>query len=165
MAFLRGVSPLNCKMAALQRAFAAEFSDVRTVLASGNVVFSAPPATEAALARRAEAAMTKHLGKSFFTIVRSVASLQKLLASDPYAGHELRPGSKCVVTFLSRKPKTKPKFPIQESGARLLAGSGAEVFTAYVAGPDGPVFMRLLERTFGKDITTRSWDTVGKVAK
>jgi uncharacterized protein (DUF1697 family) len=83
VAFLRGVSPLNCKMSALQRAFAAEFSDVRTVLASGNVLFSSPPATETALARRAEAAMTRHLGKSFFTIVRSVDSLQRLVASDP----------------------------------------------------------------------------------
>jgi hypothetical protein len=70
-----------------------------------------------------------------------------------------------VVTFLARKPKATPKLPIQQAGARLLASSGSEVFTAYVPGPEGPVFMRLLERTFGQRITTRTWDTVGKVAK
>src|SRR5258707_3906639 len=41
-AFLRGVMPTNAKMPDLKRAFeAAGFTDVRTVLASGNVVFSA----------------------------------------------------------------------------------------------------------------------------
>jgi len=27
------------------------------------------------------------------------------------------------------------------------------------------VFMSLIEKTFGKDVTTRTWDTVKKVAK
>jgi hypothetical protein len=31
-------------------------------------------------------------------------------------------------------------------------------------GPKGPVFMTFLERTFGKDITTRTLDTVRKCA-
>lgn len=39
-ALLRGVSPMNARMPALKAAFeAAGFTDVRTVLASGNVVF------------------------------------------------------------------------------------------------------------------------------
>lgn len=58
VAFLRGVSPMNAKMPALKKAFeAAGFTEVRTVLASGNVVFSAPASPEASLERRAEAAM------------------------------------------------------------------------------------------------------------
>jgi hypothetical protein len=34
-----------------------------------------------------------------------------------------------------------------------------------VPGPRGPVFMTLIEKTFGKDVTTRTWDTVAKAAK
>lgn len=48
---------------------------------------------------------------------------------------------------------------------RILAIEGCEVFTAHVPHPKGPVFMTLLEQTFGKDITTRTWDTVQKVAR
>jgi hypothetical protein len=33
-----------------------------------------------------------------------------------------------------------------------------------VPSPRGPVFMGLIERTFGKNITTRAWDTIKKVA-
>ena len=39
-------------------------------------------------------------------------------------------------------------------------------FGAYVPDPKlGPIFMTLIERTFGKDITTRTWDSVAKVVK
>src|SRR3989475_9845092 len=41
-AFLRGVMPVNAKMSDLKKAFeAAGFTDVKTILGSGNVVFSA----------------------------------------------------------------------------------------------------------------------------
>ena len=48
---------------------------------------------------------------------------------------------------------------------RLLALCGQELFSAYSPTPKGPVFMTLIERTFGKELTTRTWDTVGKIAK
>jgi hypothetical protein len=41
---------------------------------------------------------------------------------------------------------------------------GLEVFVSYVPNQKGPVFMALLERTFGKSITTRTLDTVRKCA-
>jgi uncharacterized protein (DUF1697 family) len=157
---------MNLKMPDLKRAFElAGFTDVKTLLSSGNVVFNANPAKETTLARRAEAALEQHVGNAFFTLVRSIENLQKLLASDPYAGVKLPPGSKRVITFLAAPPKPLPKLPIELDGARILAIAGHEVFTAYVPSPKGPVFMTLLQKTFGKDITTRTWDTVTKLAK
>src|SRR5262245_30793000 len=104
-AFLRGVSPMNASMSELKRAFeAAAFSEVRTVLSSGNVVFSSPAAPVASLQKRAEAAITKRLGRTFLTIVRPVEALRALLDSDPYRAFRLKPGSKRVVTFLRATP-------------------------------------------------------------
>ncbi len=165
-AFLRGVSPMNAKMPDLKKAFeAAGFTDVKTVLASGNVVFSAPATSDAALARRAEAAMTRHLGRAFLTFVRPVETLRRMLASNPYASFRLKPGSKRVVTFLRGKSKAGPALPIELDGARILLREGREVFSAYVRSPRGPVFMVLIEKAFGKDATTRTWETVMKVAR
>jgi len=91
-AFLRGVSPMNAKMPELAGAFElAGFTDVKTVLSSGNVVFSAPPAPEAVLERRAEGAMKRHLGHAFITIVRPVDALRRMLAADPYKSFRLKP--------------------------------------------------------------------------
>ena len=39
------------------------------------------------------------------------------------------------------------------------------IYNAYVPTPRGASFMAVLERALGKDITTRTWDTVAKVAR
>src|SRR5262250_2894469 len=71
--FLRGVTPMNLKMADLRRCLEeAGFGAVATVLSSGNVVFDARGGTAAAVERRVEAAMAAALGRSFMTIVRRV---------------------------------------------------------------------------------------------
>jgi len=165
-AFLRGVSPMNAKMAELKSAFeAAGFTDVRTVLSSGNVVFSANRASESALQRRAEAAMGKRLGRHFLTIVRPIDALREMLASDPYASFRLAPEAKRIVTFLLDKPSSKLALPIELHGACIHFMKGREIFSTYVPSPKGPVFMTLIEKTFGKDVTTRTWETVAKVAR
>jgi uncharacterized protein (DUF1697 family) len=164
-AFLRGVSPMNAKMPELKRCFeAAGFTDVKTVLSSGNVVFSARAASEASLERKAENAMKKGLGRTFLTLVRPVDALREILRADPYRAFRLAPSSKRVVTFLLKTPKSKLSLPIEVDGARILCMKGGEVFSAYVRSPRGAVFMTLIEKTFGTAVTTRTWDTVKKVA-
>lgn len=156
---------MNAKMPELKRAFeSAGFTNVVTVLASGNVVFDARAAAEETLARRAEHAMEATLGRRFATIVRPVERLKALLEADPLSAYELPRGAKRVVTFLARPPAKKPKLPIQVDGTRILAMDGNEVLTAYVPGPVGGAFMGVIEGVFGKDVTTRTWETVKKVA-
>ena len=164
-AFLRGVSPMNAKMPDLKLAFeAAGFTDVRTLLSSGNLVFTARAASEAALQRKAEAAMTKRLGRTFLTIVRPVDELREVLASDPYRDFRLPPAAKRIVTFLRDRPASKLTLPAEVDGARILAVNGRNIYSAYVPSPKGPVFMTLIEKTFGTELTTRTWETVTKVA-
>jgi uncharacterized protein (DUF1697 family) len=164
-AFLRGVMPASAKMPDLRRAFeAAGFAEVRTLLTSGNVVFDARPASDAALQRKAEAAMTATLGRSFLAIVRSLDALREIVDADPYAAFELPAAAKRVVTFLRDPPRGELALPALVDGARMLCRRGSEVFTAYVPGARGPVFMALIEKTLGDALTTRTWDTVKKVA-
>jgi uncharacterized protein (DUF1697 family) len=165
-AFLRAVSPMNAKMPQLKSAFeSVGFTDVKTVLSSGNLVFSAPRASESSLQRKAEAAMTKRLGHDFLTVVRSIDALREILASDPYEAFRLPPEAKRIVTFLRGTPSATLVLPIELHGAQILSMKGGEVFSAYVPHPKGPVFMTLIEKTFGKEVTTRTWDTVAKVAR
>jgi uncharacterized protein (DUF1697 family) len=165
-AFLRGVMPTNCKMPELKRAFeSAGFTEVKTVLGSGNVAFAARSASEAALRRKAEAAMEERLGQAFLTIVRPVDRLRDLLESDPYRPFGVQPAAKRIVTFLLDEPKAKLTLPLEQDGARLLVLDGRELFSAYLPTAKGPVFMSLIERTFGKEVTTRTWDTVAKVVR
>jgi len=166
VAFLRGVSPMNAKMAELKRSFeSAGAKDVKTVLSSGNVVFSAPARSDIALARRAEAAMAKQLGRTFYTIVRRADVLRDMIEADPYAAFRLPANAKRVVTFLRDPNKAKLSLPLATDGVRILAMNRREIFTAYVPNPRGPVFMALIEKIFGSKVTTRTWDTVKKCVK
>lgn len=165
VAFLRGVSPMNAKMGELAACFeSAGFTAVKTVLASGNVIFDSRAAQPATLARRCESAMREVLAQAFPAIVRPQQHLQELLEKDPFKRFRLPGGAKRVVTFLRDAPVTPPRLPIELQEARILAIEGGEVFTAYVPQPGNPVFMTLIEKTFGKDVTTRTWDTVRKCA-
>ena len=165
VAFLRGVSPLNAKMSELKHCFeSAGFEDVRTLLSSGNVAFSTGSSKEPLLARKAEAAMQARLGRTFSTIVRSASHLQKLIEADPFKDFQLAPKAKPVVTFLPEALKSPPKLPIELDGAFIHEMRGLEVFVSYVPNQKGPVFMALLERTFGKSITTRTLETVRRCA-
>ena len=126
---------------------AAGFTDVQTVLGSGNVVFGARGGSIAALQAKAEAAMQERLGHAFLSIVRPVDGLKELLASDPYRSFRLSPQAKRIVTFLRDAPPKELKLPIEFEKARILAMKGSEVFSVYLPNPKGPVFMALLERT------------------
>lgn len=157
---------MNAKMPELKKCFeAVGFTDVKTVLSSGNVVFGARASSEAALERKAEKAMEQALGRTFLTIVRSVDALRELLDSDPYSPWRLPANAKRVVTFLRGDPGVKLSLPIELDGARILRVKGREILSAYVPSPRGPAFMSLIEKTFGKEITTRTWESVTKVAR
>jgi uncharacterized protein (DUF1697 family) len=156
---------MNAKMPEVKRAFeAAGFTEVKTLLSSGNVVFDARATSLPSLERKIEDAMHKHLGRSFLTIVRSVDSLRELLASDPFGEARLESGSRRVVTFLRKSP-TGLKLPIERDGARILRLQGNDLFSVYVPGPKGPVFMTLIEKAAGKEQTTRTWQTIEKVVR
>jgi uncharacterized protein (DUF1697 family) len=157
---------MNAKMPELKQCFeSAGFSDVRTLLSSGNVAFTARASSPNALELRAEKAMHSQLGRSFGTIVRTTQYLQDLVVSDPFAKFNLPPTAKHVVTFLRHPSDVSVKLPIERDGASILELTATEVLSAYVPSANGPVFMNLLERTFGKDITTRTLETVKKCSQ
>ena len=109
--------------------------------------------------------MTKRLGRAFLTIVRPMDRLRELLAADPYARFDIAPDAKRIVTFLRKIPSSMPKLPLERYGVSIFAARDTEVFSAYRPNPKGPVFMTLLQKTFGTEQTTRTWQTVQRVAR
>ena len=109
--------------------------------------------------------MQAHLGQAFLTIVRPVEQLRELLATDPYKRFKVSPEAKRIVTFLRGRPKQVIALPVELHGARILTMKEGEIFSAYLRTPKGPVFMSLIEKTFGKELTTRTWDMIAKVAR
>ncbi len=165
VAFLKGVMPTNAKMPALRAAFeSARFTNVKTILGSGNVAFDTSIQTESDIERLAEKAMKQTLGRSFYTIVRSSAYLQRLLASDPFTAAGIPHDAKRVISFMREARSPKVVLPLAENQASVFLALGREVFSAYVPTDQGPIFMGLIQRAFGTDVTTRTVETVLKCA-
>lgn len=165
VAFLRGVMPTNAKMPELKAAFeSSPFTNVRTILGTGNVAFDTLIQDEAEIEAKAEAAMNMTLGRSFYTIVRTSAYLQTLVASDPYTAAGIPEGAKRVISFMRAAQAPRVPLPLAEHQASVFLSAGREVFTAYVSTDRGPVFMGLIARAFGSNVTTRTMQTVVKCA-
>jgi uncharacterized protein (DUF1697 family) len=165
VAFLRGVSPMNLRMPDLKACVeGAGFANVRTVLSSGNVAFDSNAQSARELEQALDAAMTRDLGRPFFPIVRLTQALAALVATDPFAGYGLPLHAKRVVSFLRVPRPPRVPLPFTEGTATVIRQQGPDVFTAYLPGPDGPVFMKLIERAYGKEVTTRTWETLRKCA-
>jgi uncharacterized protein (DUF1697 family) len=176
-AFLRGVNVGGRKaltMDALRAVFAAMgFANVRTIQASGNVVFDAgegsvgtdEQAETRSLAVRIGDELERNFGYRIGVIVRRLADLERLVASDPFHGVAVVPETRLYVTFPSRPVENGTEFRLENDSARVVKITGGEVLTAITLSPGRGTteLMAWLEKQLGKDVTTRNWNTVLKI--
>ncbi|HLV27177.1 MAG TPA: hypothetical protein VKZ41_12790, partial [Gemmatimonadales bacterium] len=85
--------------------------------------------------------------------------------ADPYASFKLTPGSKRVVTFLRQPTDVSLDFPQSRDQAHIHTRIGLEIFSSYVPSGNSPDFMLLIEKAYGKEVTTRTWETIGRVVR
>src|SRR6266496_3599580 len=171
VAFLRGINVGGnklIKMEDLKKCFAsAGFKNVKTILASGNVLFESANADENALAKKIADKLKAELGHDVGIQIRSIDEIQKLADRAPFKKIKVTPETRLYITFLPEKPKSKLKIPYAspEKDFRILEVTNREVCTAITISPGRATteMMGILEKEFGKNITTRNWNTVGKI--
>ena len=173
VAFLRGVNVGGnalIKMAELKSAFESlGLKNVVTVLASGNVVFETAKADHAILKKRIEQVIAKQFKVQAVAILRTAAQIVDLLNSNPFKTVRLSSQLKVQVTFLAQEINKGAKFPIllPTKAFQIYQVGPGEICSAIdLTGNMGTTeLMKLLEKQFGKAITTRTLATVEKVAE
>ncbi len=169
VAFLRGINVGGHKLVSMKRLAQAfeslGFKNVRTLLASGNVLFNAPPQNRARLTSRIEVQLKKTLGHEICVILRTRDDLEALADSNPFRRIRVTPLTRLFVTFLSEKPRTRLKIPYTspDKSFRILRLTRGALCSVLTLGPQWSKNLRqmdILEKEFGKKITTRSWSTV-----
>jgi uncharacterized protein (DUF1697 family) len=140
------------------------FANVRTLLNSGNVVFSADRSSTSQIAASIEAAIEKRCGFSSRVVVVDAAALDKIIDRNPLREVATDP-SKHLVAFAASAAglaKVKPllaqdwapdELAIVDKAAYLWCAKG--ILKSNVA----PAFMRAV----GEGATTRNWATVLKL--
>jgi uncharacterized protein (DUF1697 family) len=168
VALLRGVNVGRAKRIAMAdlRALVESlgYTDVRTLLNSGNVVFSARRASTAALARAIEASLAERLGVESRTTVLSAAEMAEVVAGNPF-GDRAHDPKRMLVAFL-RDPdgarKLEPLLAAEWGTDAIAMGERA----AYLWCAGGILESRLLDavtRALRDGTTTRNWSTVLKL--
>ncbi|MBX3006330.1 MAG: DUF1697 domain-containing protein [Anaerolineales bacterium] len=168
VALLRGINlgKRRVKMEELRAMFERMgHSGVRTLQASGNVVFASKNGDHATLAAAIEAQIVQTFGFDSPTLVVSAAEIAALIKRDPFAKETLSAGSRTHITFLTQplgKNRSLPYIAPDKSFRIFPAGSHQ---LACVVEPttSSLSYMDYLGKQFGEEATTRTWKTVQKL--
>lgn len=169
VALIRGIGPGDPRMSnqSLRTFFESlGLDNVQSLISSGNILFESDKTDTDKLEATIEAAMPKRLGFLRATIVRSEQQLQKLVEADPFKGLTHGSSSYLMVTFFKQPTEVTFKLPYQPEGKPYkLIGSDDRVL--YSVTDNSAItttdLMTWLEKQFGKDISSRTWNTVQRI--
>lgn len=139
------------------------YDDVRTLLNSGNVVFSAPPRSGDP-SKRIEKEIEKKLGVSSRVTVLTAAELDVAVRGNTLVKVASHPSRLLVGALATRddrsrlEPLTRKRWGLE----RLALGERV----CYLWCPDGVIkspLMKEVDRALGDSITSRNWSTIQKL--
>lgn len=136
---------------------AAGFTDVRTYIASGNLLFTSKLA-EKAVKTALERLLQDHAGKPVGVMVRTAAELAAVLAANPFPEAA---GNRVVAIFLDAPPAATTLRDVTGAKDERLALGRREIYVHY---GDGMADSRL-KIPAGKAGTARNMNTVARLAE
>lgn len=169
VALLRGITPGNPSMRNEKLRTVFEeigFTNVKTVISSGNVLFETDNKDAGALEKAIEKALLKQLGFHSTTIVRSRLELQKIVDQNPFENDNHTSKNYLTLTFIKRKARFPYELPYTPEGKSYTFVNFIDntVFSVVdTTAAKTPDLMTWLEKQFTKDITTRTWKTILRI--
>jgi uncharacterized protein (DUF1697 family) len=141
------------------------FTDVRTLLQSGNAVFDAGRTQPPRLARRIEGAIRDEFGLDVACLIRTREEMRAVVDANPL-GEVATDGSKLLVVFLSESPdpgRLAEHDPVGLAPDRIRLGDRV----IFQWCPDGilgaPAVGGFAEKYLSVTTTGRNWNTVTKL--
>jgi uncharacterized protein (DUF1697 family) len=171
-ALLRGIAPSGTNMTndRLRAVFEGlGLEDVASVLSSGNIVFRSSATDADVLEHRIEEALALELGLSSRALLRTQSELRALVDSDPFPGLTHAPETYLTATFVKHPDPAGLVPGLLDPGTRVVRYDAAARAVLAITDNTEPSrargFMAWLEKSYGNDITTRSWLTVQRLVR
>lgn len=140
--------------------------DVRTLLASGNVVFNCDVSDEAAVVAEVEAALAA-MGLKTDVMARDAVAMTAIIAANPFPdAADAHPQHLLVHFHRDAFPAALlDRVPTVYDGPERLQSIGRELFVDYPAGiGESRLHQVIVKLRFPKGVTARNWSTVVKLA-
>lgn len=143
------------------------FSNVQSVISSGNLIFETKEISTQKLESTIEEAWPKLLGFKATTVVRSQSELQQLIDSDPFNGTVHSEQSYLLMTFLKQPTKLNFKLPFHPPGKpyKVINYANGVLCTITDTTVKTSDLMTWLEKQFGDAITSRTPITIQRILK
>jgi uncharacterized protein (DUF1697 family) len=168
IALIRGINVGKAKRVAMAdlRALVEDlgYGDVRTLLNSGNVVFTAPGVAPGEAAARIEEALAKRTGVSARVTVLTASELATIISENPLTEVAEDPSRLLVAVLLNQADRRRLEPLAQQDWSPEALALGTRA--AYLWCPEGLLASRLPEavgRALGDAVTTRNWATMTKL--
>jgi len=133
------------------------FSNARTYIASGNVVFESK-LSEAAVKAKLEKYLASYAGKPVEVMVRTGSEMAAVLAKNPFKS---RPPNQTVAIFLDERPPKDALKTITGQGPEEVALGAREIYVHYGEG----MGRSKLKIPAAKKGTARNMNTIAKLAE
>ena len=116
------------------------------------------------------AAFAKKLPFKCEIMICPARDISKLIASVPFAGHPSGPDITWFVSVLAKRLRTPPPLPLSLPSdndwlLKITAIQGRFVLGVYRRQMKAIGYLGKIEKRLGVPVTTRSWNTIEKVAK
>lgn len=143
------------------------FTKVQTVLATGNVLFNSKSRSISVLNSTIEKRLEQQFGFPIVSLIRTLNYLVALAKMSPFSGIKITPQTRLYVTFFRDELKRKASTPIQkpDNQFRILKVTDGALFSTLVLSPTNSTVdvMTFLTKEFGKNISTRNWNTIARI--
>lgn len=154
-------------MADLRGVFtAAGFTDVQTVLQTGNVIFRSEEPDDRALEARLEEAVAAQLGLQTDIMIRDADGWRAMIAGNPFPGEAKDAPGHLVGMFLkaSVTPAAVKEMESQIKGRERVQPGGQQLFIFYADGIGRSKLTNAwIEARLGTRGTGRNWNTILKI--
>ncbi|MBI2429793.1 MAG: DUF1697 domain-containing protein [Ignavibacteriales bacterium] len=169
VALLRGINSGKnpaTKMDVLKKSFEdLGFKNVKTVIASGNVIFESTISDTTKLERKIEKGIAPVIKFHSDTIVRTIEEIRSFVKKNPFKKIKVTPETRLYVTFINDEQKSPLKFPVQGKGYTMLGiFDRAVCIVIYLAETKTPDVMKVLDKNWSPN-TTRNWNTLERILK
>lgn len=173
LALLRGINVSGkkiIKMEDLRRLMEAEgYTNVKTYIQSGNVVFESPQKSPDTVAKTIEALIEKQYGFDVSVFILTIRQLEQAIDNNPFAdGREPEPSGtkKIYVTFLSETPPAENMEKLRQApiGEDLIELMDDVLYFKLAAGAaDSKLSNSFIESKLKVRATARNWNTTLKL--
>ncbi|GGH26172.1 DUF1697 domain-containing protein [Sphingobacterium alkalisoli] len=144
-----------------------ECENVRTLLNTGNFVFETEQTNIQDLEHKIETFLSQSFGFIIPVILRGQKEISDLVSENPFATIDVHKDIRLYVSFLKNTPEVELTLPYfsEDKTYKIISIQNKTILSVLdLSTTNSPKGMDELEKLFGKNMTTRNWNTVQKVA-